>query len=144
MSDRGIEYMAAWGAGHFKNDRAFNWAVGLRGSSDFEAVVTILNSALTSDYLKASDGWRALAAAEAAAACYGAPPSEMPEEVGEWAARVGHPEDGELVRLALAALAKVEGTASELREIWDEGRDTSWIPENQNLRDRLESLVASA
>jgi Domain of unknown function (DUF4259) len=136
--------MAAWGGGPFENDRAFYWAVSLKDSSDLGLVRETISLVMQEGYVETNEGFRGIAACEAVAIIHGAPPpaSELvPEEVFEWAQRLGPARDLELVREAVEALDQIEGNESELGAIWVEANDTTWAAKNGELRGRLQRLL---
>ena len=140
--------MGAWGGGVFANDDAADWAGDLVDDGSPETVRATLAVAAersTNDYLEAPEGSEALAAAEVVAAAAGQPVAadSYSEAALEWAAR--HPEVGapEFVSLARAAVDRVDGADSELRELWLDDDDSDadaareWTEAVADLRQRL-------
>lgn len=143
--------MGAWGAGSFENDIASDWAADLADGGDLAMVRDTLTTAATcprDEYLEADEAAEALAAAEVVAAAAGRPVraiamgSAGPHALA-WAA--AHPGAGkaDLVELAQAAVERVDGPESELRELWlAEGAagptaSREWFGDVEDLRNRL-------
>lgn len=129
--------MGTWGTGSFENDSAADFikevvedgAVALR-----EALEIVLDPEL--DDVEAEEGARAIAAAEiVAAALSGHMKYISDDDLQNWiedtdaALLTAHRE------LALEALERVIGPASELPELWEESDDQAgWQAEMQRLR----------
>ena len=144
--------MAAWGAGSFENDVASEWAAELADGGGVEMVRDALATAArcpSDEELESDDGAAALAAAEVVAAAAGRPlkavamGSSGPHALAWAASHAGVGQD-DFVDLALEALDRVEGAASELAELWSaedspgagaSGRE--WHSEVEDLRNRL-------
>lgn len=142
--------MSAWGAGSFENDRASEWAADLADGGDITSVTAALSTAATcpaDEELEADEGAEALAAAEVVAAAAGRPLKAVAMgSSGPHALAWGraHPAAGrpELLELALAALERVEGPASELSALWSNDDSAGagsreWFGEVEDLRNRL-------
>ena len=138
--------MGAWGTGSFANDDAMDWVAELEAAADarvlHEALVAVDLGEEDEEYLDASAGSVALAAAEVVAALCGRPAASLPPEVIAWVA--AHPlrPDAALVELAARAVAAVadDPARSELRDLWDEAaaedRD-AWLAGAADLARRL-------
>ncbi|HEV8261457.1 MAG TPA: DUF4259 domain-containing protein [Burkholderiales bacterium] len=108
----------------FGNDEAADWALGfLDANKPAEFLASTLDLAKGDDYLEAPDGSQIVAAAVIAAAC-GNPPQGLPDNVREWVRGKEAPVKN-LAPAALAALQRVQGEQSELRELWQESDDFS-------------------
>ncbi|PNY82633.1 DUF4259 domain-containing protein [Deinococcus koreensis] len=132
--------MGTWGTGSFENDSAADFikevvedgAVALR-----EALEIVLDPEL--DDVEAEEGARAIAAAEiVAAALSGDMKYISDDDLQSWIEErdaselTGHRE------LALEAVERVIGPASELPELWEESDDQAgWLAEVQRLRSAL-------
>ncbi len=115
--------MGAWGHGNFDNDDASDWLYELESSPGLSAVEAALDAALGDPdaYLEAPECCNALAAAEIVAALGGRPGDDLPELAR--ALIDGRPSaPAELVGKARSAVSRI-GSASELRELWEEGED---------------------
>lgn len=149
--------VGAWGEGPFDNDVAADWAAdfqGLDAQEGFGLVEAALQAAAApvrrrvwkrrgdgGGYLDADDGSLAVAAAEIVAYLIdrSPPPPVYGEEAYSWADRTGATADTELVRLALAVLARVVGEASELADLWDESDAAEWRASIRRIEERLQS-----
>jgi hypothetical protein len=137
--------MGAWGTGSFENDMAADWGGDLAEDGTPETVrETLIAVAQTprDAYLESPEASEALAAAEVVAAAAGRPVAATPysENALAWADR--HPEiaTAEFLSLARAAVDRVSGAESELRELWlDAAPDDArgWADEVADLRRRL-------
>lgn len=146
--------VGAWGNGPFDNDAAGDWAAdfeGLEAQEGFGLVEAALQGAAAPargrwwkrggggrGFLDADDGSLAVAAAEIVAYLIDRrPPPVYGEEAYAWAGRTGASADAELVRLALAALARVAGPESELAALWDESDAAGWRASIRRIEERL-------
>ena len=144
--------MGTWGAGSFDNDVASDWAADLADGGDIAMVRDALVTAArcpADEELGSEEGTQALAAAEVVAAAAGRPLRAIPmgssgPHALAWARDRGAAGKADLVELALEAVDRVEGPASELRELWsaeeDQGDGASareWFAAVDDLRDRL-------
>ncbi len=129
--------MGTWGTGSFENDSAADFikevvedgAVALR-----EALEIVLDPEL--DDVEAEEGARAIAAAEiVAAALAGEMKYISDDDLQTW---IEETDTAQLTRhreLALEAVERVIGPASELPELWEESDDQAgWQAEMQRLR----------
>jgi hypothetical protein len=113
--------VGAWGTGIYDNDDAADWSaeVAARGLA---AVEDAIEAVLDADYVEASDGACALAAADVVARLVSGGGEDSPycEGVTAWvAANPGSPPP-ELIARALRAVLRVGGDGSELVELWSE------------------------
>jgi hypothetical protein len=133
--------MGAWGALAFDNDSANDWAYGLYETDD----LTLVEAALTEvervgfRYLEVDAASAALAACEVIARLQGRPgyTNAATEKVDLWVAT--HPLDVSrlLVNRGTSAIDRILGEDSELRELWDEADDDTWLTGVADLRARL-------
>lgn len=116
--------MGAWSEETFGNDTACDWIGEFLDSPSLAAVEEALDAALEEDdYLDSDIACEALAACEVIArlkANWGVQDAYS-EALDQWieANPLDVPED--LVNKAEAAIARITGENSELRELWDEG-----------------------
>jgi hypothetical protein len=134
--------MGAWDATVFGNDDAADWAGDLVDADQEQLVADALERAPGSagvDYLEATEGAVALAAAEIVAAAAGAPTdvNAYNERALEWAS--GRAGLAELIPVAIRAVDRVVADDSELAELWAEGDDPAWLKATDDLRERLRS-----
>jgi Domain of unknown function (DUF4259) len=144
--------MGAWGAGSFENDAASDWAAELAEHGDVGVVRdTLLGAARCppDEELDADDAAEALAAAEVVAAGRGRPAKAIPMGTSgphalAWAAGNRGVGSDDMTELALEALDRVEGDASELAASWAQERSggggagaREWFSEVEDLRNRL-------
>jgi hypothetical protein len=142
--------MGAWGHGSFENDTAGDWIWGLQPlkksllgklKHPFAYPSSAINKLLESDlYIDAPEGEEAIAAAECFAAAQGNPPSDPPEELGNWLASLeGTRPEPDMIERAKQALFKVRSDEqSELRQLWQESEHyESWQDSIDDLTTRL-------
>lgn len=124
--------MGTWGAGPFENDDAADWAFGFDGV-DGPTGLAILRSALsaveTADYVEASQGSVAVAAARVVA--WLAKPdsiqeSAYSESIVAWIRANASSMDASLVDQARRAVGRMRAPDSELHELWTEAEDPEW------------------
>lgn len=125
--------MGAWGATHFANDAALDFAATLAG---VDILKTKLAQARAGDPPDADLACEILAAADVVAAMTGRPGPDLPEEIEGRLAAFGAP-DAALVAAARAAVAIVR-ERSELAELWAEAGDGGWEAEIADLLARLD------
>ncbi len=136
--------MGTWGVLAFDNDTADDWAYDLEDVDDLALVKSALGEVLEAgeDYLDSDLACDALAACEVLARLRGQTgyTNSYTEKVDRWVEahkdRVLPSE--ELLSLASAAIDRILGEDSELRELWDEGAGgEEWRAAVENLRQRL-------
>jgi len=133
--------MVVWGEGLFDNDDAAEWVYELEEAPDFGVVHAALTAATEElGYLRGPQGSIAIAAAEMVAAARERPGRALPEPVALWVELNGPEVGDEDVALALAAVDRVLGANSELRELWTASGDPSWLRAVEDLRARLTSI----
>ena len=128
--------MGAWGVAPFDNDDAADFLQELLEDGApalqeaFEVVLDI------EGYLEATEGARAVAAAEVLAAHLGGDPEPLTSpELRPWLGTLGPAELAHLSEPALDALERVEGEESELADQWAEGGEAAaWRAELERLR----------
>jgi hypothetical protein len=130
--------MGAWGEGVFENDTALDWLGELEEQPLIQTVTIALSDAAgETDYLDASLGCEALAAAELVAYALGRAPSEPDERLAALADDL----DGLRDHAALAARAVTviaDSDRSELTDLWTEdGPNPTWDAVLADLRSRL-------
>lgn len=137
--------MGAWGALAFDNDEACDWSAGLEGVSDLSYVEETLGQLEeeSDDYLDSDTACSALAACEVLARLRGKPgyQNAYTETVDQWVA--SHPQNPStaLLQRAEAAITRILGDESELRELWEDAEGTdadgSWRMAVADLQSRL-------
>jgi hypothetical protein len=135
--------MGAWAAHAFGNDNALDWfgeefvrePVGA-----VKSVIGLVLNATASDYLESPEGCAGLAAAEIVAIAHGrartGEEQELVNQVRPHAeAIMSVPQ---IKQDALGAVDRIEGSNSELNELWNEDNpDSEWTEQNADLRSRL-------
>jgi hypothetical protein len=133
--------MGAWGTGTFDNDTACDWGYDLEESNDLSLVAAAFAEVLDSDedYLDQNAACNALAACEVLARLKGNWGVRNPytEAVDKWVEDHPQTPPPALVARGNAAIDRVLGDDSELRELWDEGDDGEWLAAVEDLRRRL-------
>ncbi len=119
--------MGAWGALAFDNDDANDWAYGLEEVNDLSYVNAAFQEVESSrgGYLEQGVACNALAACEVLARL-GARPgytNAYTEKVDLWVAAHKITPPAETIRRGLAAMDRILGDDSELRELWEEAGD---------------------
>ncbi|HXB72595.1 MAG TPA: DUF4259 domain-containing protein [Candidatus Acidoferrales bacterium] len=120
-----LRRMGAWDVTAFGNDDAADWALDLlETKKPAEFLENTFTLAKGNGYLEAFDGGQIVAAAAVVATACGSAPQGLPEDLGEWL-RGKEAAFQYLAPTALAALQRVRGEESELRELWQETDDFS-------------------
>jgi uncharacterized protein DUF4259 len=134
--------VGAWGELAFDNDDACDWAFGLDKVADLSLVAsafTEVEAAGQGRNLEPGPACEALAACEVLARLKGRPGyvNAYTENVDRWVAthRINPPPD--LVSRGNAAIDRILGDDSELRELWAESGDEDWLAAVADLRSRL-------
>lgn len=133
--------MGTWGSGSFENDDASDFAIEFE--SDGMQALELAFGIAGHDYLEAPDAQRAVAAAEILALSKSGGISddlaiapELYEAVERHASEI-RPRFAALRRKALAALDRVAGDRSELKQLWEEDDASEWLSAMRDLRERL-------
>jgi len=117
--------MGAWSHEPFGNDTACDWSYGLEGQQDFSLVANTIQAVLDNgpDYLDADPATEAVAAVEVLAKALGrgTQTDSYTKEADAWVKSIAAKPSRELLSNASAALARILGPDSELRELWEEG-----------------------
>ena len=133
--------MGAWSADAFGNDAACDWASGLEDVDDLRLVRRALDAVLSvsDDYLDSDVACEGLAACEVVARLKGhwGIRNAYTETVDQWveAHPIKPPEN--LVRAALAAIARILSPPSELLELWEEADAEEWRAAVEDLQHRV-------
>ena len=139
--------MGAWGLGSFDNDEAADWLAELTDQHDLAFVGETIAEVLAVDgYVEAPQASRALAAMETLAAALGQPtPVALTnDELSDWLARERPRADATMVGDAVAAIDRVMGADSELRELWEKSAAyREWQVGVAALREQLLNLRAN-
>ncbi len=125
----------------FDNDDANDWAYDLDGVSDLSLVKSAFEQmeAVGSGYLEQGLACNALAACEVLARLRGRPgyTNAYTDKVDKWvAAHQIDPPMG-LITRGEAAVVRILGPESELRELWEEAGDQEWRAAVDDLRSRM-------
>ena len=133
--------MGAWGVLTFDNDEANDWAFGLDDVDDLSLVESAFDALEEADdYLEAPDASNALAACEVLARLNGKPgyKTSYTEKVDDWVAAHPLKPSDDLIKRANAAIDRVLGENSELKELWaDSEKNLEWLASVEDLRQRL-------
>lgn len=133
--------MGAWSHEAFGNDDALDWAFGLEEVDDLSLIASALAAVVDepAGTLDASRATQALAAIELVARLRGHASDEAcPDVAQDWVARTRLTPPEPLVRRALAALERIGGHDSELKELWDDSDSAQdWQASLADLRRRL-------
>lgn len=137
--------MGAWGVGTFEDDTALDWIEEEYSAAGVEAVRSALQDVIDlepGDTIELGLATAARAAAEIVALAFdagGELGSDVSETAAEHAEQVAEYDD--LPALALVALARITGEASELAELWDESdASAEWENAVADLTARLEGV----
>ncbi|HET7419467.1 MAG TPA: DUF4259 domain-containing protein [Candidatus Dormibacteraeota bacterium] len=133
--------MGAWGVLAFDNDHACDWAYELDGASDLSPVESAFAEveAAGAGNLEPGPACNALAACEVLARLRGRPgyTNAYTEEVDDWVKDHPITPPPTLVARAEAAIARILGSDSELRQLWEEAGDEEWRAAVDDLRVRM-------
>jgi hypothetical protein len=140
--------MGTWGPLAFDNDDANDWAYGLDDVDDLSLVESAFDVVEGSeDYLEAPDASNALAACEVLARLNGKSgyKNAYTETVDEWVAAHPLTPPPELLKRANAAIDRILGETSELKELWSDSDETeNWLTAVEDLRQRLRASHADS
>jgi hypothetical protein len=136
--------MGAWGELAFGNDTANDWAYGLDDVDDLSLVESAFDELeeVGDEYLDQDLACNALAACEVVARLRGNPgyKNAYTEKVDEWVAGHKLNPSASLLKRASAAIDRILGESSELRELWGEDDiGAKWRAAVEDLRRRMES-----
>ena len=135
--------MGCWAIGSFGNDDAADWVADLTDQRDLRLVRETIGELLAVDgYLDAPYATQALAAIEVIAASLGRPTAaaQDEEQLMGWVASIKPAVDAELVFQAIAAIDRITGPESELRELWEDTEDfNDWQADVAGLRRQLQA-----
>ena len=123
-------YAGAWDTGPFDNDDALDFVYELTEASPYRALWQALGPCMASrgEYLDATDGSRAVAAAALVAANLSGDTDSVPEEVRAWVSEKSWAADVKLVGSADYCMKEVNNKdTSELAQLWaDSGLYDEW------------------
>jgi hypothetical protein len=135
--------MGCWAIESFGNDTAADWLAELVSRNDLGLVRDAIGEVLGAQgYMDAPYATEGLAAIEVVAAALGrpTPSAQAEEELMSWVAKVQPTVEPELVTQALAALDRILGPESELRELWEDTEDfADWQADVAALRAKLQA-----
>ncbi|TMB46646.1 MAG: DUF4259 domain-containing protein [Chloroflexi bacterium] len=138
---RGLTGVGAWGVLAFDNDDANDWAYDLDGVSDLSLVRSALEQieAVGSGYLEQGLACNALAACEVLARLRGRPgyTNAYTDKVDQWVATHQIDPPMGLIARGEAAVVRILGPESELRELWEETGGQEWRAAVDDLRSRM-------
>jgi hypothetical protein len=134
--------MGTWGIGVFENDTACDFAANVADGGGVQALVQALDRVLVpaSDYLRAQDADRGLAAAEIVARLKGirGQRTAYTAEIDAWIERSSAPISEELLDKARRAIARILTKPSELVDLWmDSGDFEDWKRDVEEVSKRL-------
>jgi hypothetical protein len=134
--------MGAWDHLPFDNDTTNDWAYGLDDVNDLSLVEAALGELeeVGSDYLDQDVACNALGACEVLARLMGRPgyTNAYTEKVDQWVAAHKLKPSADLLKRASAAIDRILGSDSELRELWEEGDEgDAWRAAIEDLRTRV-------
>jgi len=133
--------VGAWGVLAFDNDDANDWAYDLDGVSDLSLVKSAFEQmeAVGSGYLEQGLACNALAACEVLARLRGRPgyTNAYTDKVDKWVATHQIDPPMGLITRGEAAVVRILGPESELRELWEEAGDQEWRAAVDDLRSRM-------
>jgi hypothetical protein len=133
--------VGAWGAASFENDAATDWFYLVEEAVDPDLIIASALDQAVGDagYLDLDVSCEAIAAADLCASCAGHAPFRPGDNVRLWVDTHPHqPHDAE-IDSAVEAVTRVRAE-SELRELWQEARDSQeseWLREVDDLIARL-------
>jgi hypothetical protein len=124
--------MGTWSHEPFGNDSACDWAYDLQGQPDFALVAQAIKNVLDNgdEYLDSDLSVEAVAAAEVLAKAIGrgTQTDAYTESVDSWIRSLAVKPSPDLIEQAHAALSRILGEDSELRELWEESDDLEkWL-----------------
>jgi hypothetical protein len=139
------DIVAAWvrDVGPFDNDDASDWAFdfdGLDVAGGLRVLVDALAVGERDDYIEATDGANAIAAAAVVTwmrDLAAIPTTPYGEAAATWLRTARPIPTAELLALALSALDRVRSDRSELAALWAEGGDAAWQGSLAHLEARL-------
>jgi hypothetical protein len=133
--------MGDWGALAFDNDDANDWACGLDDVDDLSLVESAFAEleAAGSGYLEGGLACNALAACEVIARLRGHPgyTDAYTEKVDKWVASHRIQPPAQTINRGVAAIDRILGKDSELRELWEDADPEPWRIAVADLRRRL-------
>jgi hypothetical protein len=134
--------MGAWGYLAFDNDTTNDWAYGLEEVDDFSLVEAALDELeeVSEDYLEQDFACNGLGACEVLARLLGNAgyTNAYTEKVDQWVADHKLKPPPALLKRASAAIDRILGDDTELRQLWEEGEDAEpWRKAMEDLRGRL-------
>ena len=133
--------MGAWGVLAFDNDDANDWAYGLDEIEDLSLIESAFEEVESADdYLEAPSASNALAACEVLARLKGnsSYKNAFTENVDEWVASHSIVPSEAILKRAEAAIDRILGDNSELKELWaDSDENSNWLASIKDIRQRL-------
>jgi hypothetical protein len=134
--------MGAWGHLPFDNDTTNDWAYGLDDVDDLSLAESAFDEieAVGADFLDQDIACNALGACEVLARLLGRPgyTNAYTEKVDQWVAAHKLKPPPALLKRASAAIDRILGANSELRELWEEGEEAgAWREAIEDLRARV-------
>ena len=134
--------MGTWGTGVFDNDTACDFAANVADGGGLQALVQALDRVLvpTSDYLRAQDADRGLAAAEIVARLNGSRGEQTAykAEIDDWIERSSAPISKDVLDKARQAITRILTKPSELVDLWMESGDfEDWKRHVEDVSKRL-------
>jgi hypothetical protein len=136
--------MGAWGYNHFENDTAYDFMSDVEESGDPKEVIReTLEAAASSEYLDSDGGCCVIVSAtyldsQMNGTRFTTPESEEQLPVDTFAQRNPGVNLRDLKEIAAAALSRVMGVDSELKDLWEEADEyDEWKSEVSSLLNRI-------
>ena len=133
------DQMGAWGPGVFENDDAADWVWELEDDEDGSVIEAALSAVVDTprgEVVESGDASNAIAAAEIVATAVDNATTTLPTEATEWIKRNAQLVSPEVRDLARRAVTRI-GTASELKDLWEDTGDSAWAEAVSALQKRL-------
>ena len=137
--------MGAWGHGPFQDDAALDFVWDIEESENPKhTILAALSYAIEAAYLDSDEANAAIVSAAyidsaANGTKYTTPEKSEPYEVDTFPSRFPELDLSDLKSKAVAALEKVIGEGSELKELWEESEEPEWQKGIEEMIKRLSS-----
>lgn len=124
--------MGAWGHGPFEDDAALDFVWDIEEAENpKDIIIEALSRAVEAEYLEADEANAAIVSAAYIDSAvngtkYTTPKMSEPYEVDTFPTRFPELDLSDVKSKAIAALEKVIGEGSELKELWEESEEPAW------------------